>query len=68
MDFGSEVNLSDHPRTLKEVSAYYGVSSRVVRGWLRSHQLSDLAHRRGTGRGYYFTVAELRRIAEVLGE
>ncbi len=68
MDFGSEVNLSDRPRTLKEVAAYYGVSARVVRGWLCCHQLRDLAYRRGTGRGYYFTVAELRRMAEVLGE
>lgn len=67
LDFG-EGMLSDHPRTLKEVAAYYAVSTKVVRRWLQCHGLGDLACRRGTGMGYYFTVAELRRMAEVLGE
>lgn len=64
----AEESLSARPRNLKEVSAYYGVDTRVVRGWLRRYGLDDLAKRRGTGSGYYYTVAELRRMAEVLGE
>lgn len=60
-------NLTDRPRTLKEVAAFYGVSVYVVRGWLRTYGLTDCANRRATGRGYYFTIAELQQIAEVLG-
>jgi len=67
LDFG-EGMLSDHPRTMKELAAYYGVGHRVVRRWMRNNGLADLARRRGTGQGYYYTIAELRRIAQVLGE
>lgn len=61
-------NLTSRPRTLKEVAAFYGVSVYVVRGWLRQHGLETFANRRSSGRGYYFTIAELRKIAEVLGD
>lgn len=61
-------NLSDRPRTMKEVAAYYGVGTKVVRAWMRQYGLADLASRRGRGRPYYYTILELRRIAEVLGE
>lgn len=61
-------NLTDRPRTLKEVASFYGVSQKVVRSWFLRYGLDDLATRRANGRGYYFTIAELRRIADTLGD
>lgn len=63
-----EEKLADHPRTLKEIAAYYGVGTKVVRAWLRKYHLDDLADRRHQGLGYYYTIAELRRMAEILGD
>lgn len=52
-------------RNKGEVAAYYGVTPRVVNAWLRQYGLGDLVKRSGS---YYYTPAELRRMASLFGD
>ena len=56
--------LSHHARNLSEIAAYYGVSPKVVREWLRRRGVWEQLRRKT---GYYYTPAELARIEAILG-
>lgn len=64
---GTQGTLATHPRTLGEIAEYYHVSARTVRRWLKRAGLEELTVRRGSGSRFY-TILELRRIAEALGD
>ena len=58
--------LDSKPRTIKELAAAYSVSQRTMRKWLRRHPQTALIYQfRG---GYYFTILDVRRIMQALGE
>lgn len=64
-DNNREEHLADRPRGIGETARWYGVDRRTLRGWLLRvglHELADWRSRR------LFTVKELERIAEAIGE
>lgn len=60
-----EEHLYSHPRTMKELTVWYGVDRRTIKGWLIRKGLDSLVVGR---RVRYFTIDELRKIAEAIGE
>lgn len=60
-----EERLADKPRGVGETARWYGVDRRTLRGWLQRVGLQDLADWRSRR---LFTVKELERISESIGE
>jgi uncharacterized protein YjcR len=57
-------SLACRARNFSEIAVYYGVSTKVVRSWLRQRGVWEQLRRKT---GYYYTPAELSRIEAVLG-
>lgn len=64
-DENREERLADKPRGVGETARWYGVDRRTLRGWLQRVGLHDLADWRSRR---LFTVKELERISEAIGE
>lgn len=56
--------ITDKPRTLKELSCFYQVSSKTFKGWLRCNALKEIRPENG----YYYSIASVKAIVQHLGE
>lgn len=55
--------ITDKPRTLKELAAYYEVDTRTFKKWLECETLSGIK----PYKGYYFSINQVNKICEHLG-
>lgn len=55
--------LAARPRTLKELSTYYGVSTRTFRRWLTCDALRYIKPERG----YYYSINQIKAIIAHIG-
>jgi hypothetical protein len=60
-----EQKITDRPRYLSELAREYGVSEKTFKSWLQCPQLCDIVKDKNR---YYFTILEVKRIIEHLGE
>ncbi|MBQ9434924.1 MAG: hypothetical protein IJU33_02220 [Bacteroidales bacterium] len=56
--------LTSRPRTLKEIATYYNVDVKTVKNWLSCDTLKDVQPEKGR----YYSIRQLKRIIEHLGE
>lgn len=56
--------ITDKPRTLKELAAYYEVDTRTFKNWLKCKTLEGITRENG----YYFSINQVKQIVEHLGE
>ena len=57
--------ITDRPRYLSELAREYNVSKNTFKSWLQCPQLKDIIADKNR---YYFTISEVKRIVEHLGE
>jgi len=57
--------LTDKPRFLSELAIAYNVNKKTFKDWLFCETLKDIMNSR---KKYYFTISEVKRIVEHLGE
>jgi hypothetical protein len=57
---GSSIELK--PRSLKELSALYGISSRTLKKWLKPFEKEV-----GKRIGYYYSITQVKKIFRFLG-
>lgn len=58
------VKITDKPRTLKELAAYYEVDTRTFKSWLNCKALEGIKPESG----YYYSINQVKKIVEHLGE
>lgn len=56
--------ITDKPRTLKELSSFYHVSTKTFKNWLDCETLRNVRPERG----YYYSISQIKLIVSHLGE
>lgn len=61
----SNEKITDKPRLLSEMASWYGVNVKTFKSWLKCKTLSNILDQKI---GSYFSIAQVRRIVDHLGE
>lgn len=56
--------ITDKPRTLKELAAFYQVNTKTFKNWLNCETLRNIRPENG----YYYSISQLKLIVSHIGE
>lgn len=56
--------ITDKPRTLKELAAFYQVNTKTFKKWLNCETLRNIRPENG----YYYSISQLKLIVSHIGE